>query len=168
MSTTMLECPPTIVLRLSVDGGLAVPEVQVAAGASGMGSADDPIRVILVDDDGDLRAAVRRLLEDQGFAVVGEAADGGEAVAVARDTPFDLVVMDLKMPVLDGIEATRRIRATDPGARVVLLSAYDDPGFKRQAAEAGAVAYILKGTRADDVLDILYAAVARPTAPETE
>jgi CheY-like chemotaxis protein len=105
------------------------------------------LRVLLVDDHLMVRRSIRRLLKAAmpELHVVGEAADGLEALALMRTLTPDLVFMDISMPVLDGIEATRRITADFPGVRVIIVSANDDEGFHRRAREAGAAGYLLKG-----------------------
>lgn len=84
------------------------------------------VRVLLADDHQILRDGVRRGLEGAGEEVVGEASDGEQAVELARATNPDVILMDISMPVLDGIEATRRITAEVPGARIVVLTMHDD------------------------------------------
>lgn len=113
------------------------------------------MRVLLVDDHPILRDGIRRGLESAGETVVGEASNGEEAVELARETKPDIVLMDLSMPVLDGVGATRRIVEEVPGAKVVVLTMHDDPGRTRDALQAGARAYLTKGTSFADVLDTL-------------
>jgi len=111
--------------------------------------------VLLADDHQILREGIRRGLESAGETVVGEASDGEEAVALARETVPDIVVMDLSMPVLDGVGATERIRRELPEVKVVVLTMHDDPERTRAALQAGASAYLTKGTSFADVLDTL-------------
>ncbi len=113
------------------------------------------MRVLLADDHQILREGIRRGLESAGETVVGEASDGEEAVALARETVPDIVVMDLSMPVLDGVGATERIRRELPEVKVVVLTMHDDPERTRAALQAGASAYLTKGTSFADVLDTL-------------
>jgi DNA-binding NarL/FixJ family response regulator len=113
------------------------------------------MRVLLADDHPILRDGIRRGLESAGETVVGEASNGEEAVELARETKPDIVLMDLSMPVLDGVGATRRIVQEVPGAKVVVLTMHDDPGRTRDALQAGARAYLTKGTSFADVLDTL-------------
>jgi DNA-binding NarL/FixJ family response regulator len=113
------------------------------------------VRVLLADDHQILRDGIRRGLESAGETVVGEAENGEEAVALARETEPDIVLMDLSMPVLDGVGATRRIRDEVPSAKVVVLTMHDDPDRTRAALQAGASAYLTKGTSFADVLDTL-------------
>ncbi|HKE98295.1 MAG TPA: response regulator transcription factor [Actinomycetes bacterium] len=102
-------------------------------------------RVLLVDDQSGMRTALRNLLQDEGIMVVGEAADGEEGVARARALSPDVVLMDLRMPRLNGIQATREIKRLLPLTQVVIFTAYDDLGIQRNAAEVGVHAYLVKG-----------------------
>ena len=113
------------------------------------------MRVLLADDHQILRDGIRRGLENAGETVVGEASNGEEAVLLAKEHNPDIVLMDLSMPVMDGVQATQLIRETQPQVRVVVLSMHDDPARTRAALEAGAVGYLSKGTSFADVLDTL-------------
>lgn len=121
------------------------------------------MRVLLADDHQILRDGIRRRLEEAGEEVVGEASNGEEAVALARELSPDVVLMDLSMPVLDGVEATRRITAEVPDAKVVVLTMHDDSSRTRAAIGAGAVGYLTKGTSFNEVHDTLKAAAAGET-----
>jgi DNA-binding NarL/FixJ family response regulator len=104
------------------------------------------LRVLLVDDHLLVRCRTRQQLEDiPNLLVVGEAADGFEAVALTRTLTPDLVLMDISMPGLDGIEATRRITAEFPSVRVVMLSSFAGESFQSSALAAGAHGYLVKG-----------------------
>jgi len=118
------------------------------------------MRVLLADDHQILRDGIRRGLESAGEQVVGEADNGEHALELVRETKPDIVLMDLSMPVLDGVSATRRITQEFPDVRVVVLTMHDDPQRTRAALEAGAVGYMTKGTSFTDVLDTLRRAVA--------
>ena len=102
-------------------------------------------RVLVVEDDREVRAAIRDLLEETNFDVVGEAADGSEGVDLARQHNPDVVLMDLRMPVMGGLEASRQIKQEMPNIQVVILTAYDDPALKEDAVTAGVYAYLVKG-----------------------
>ena len=113
------------------------------------------MRVLLADDHQILRDGIRRGLEAAGATVVGEADNGEEAVELAREIHPDIVLMDISMPVLDGVAATERITTEVPGTKVVVLTMHDDPERTRAALRAGAVAYLTKGTSFEDVFDTL-------------
>ncbi|HTX73755.1 MAG TPA: response regulator transcription factor, partial [Rectinemataceae bacterium] len=104
------------------------------------------IRVLLVDDQAlfveSLRTVIERSASD--IEVVGVARNGAEAVALLTGQPCDLVVMDVRMPVMDGVEATRRIRELRPDARIMMLTTFEDDEYVKEALEHGAVGYILK------------------------
>ncbi|MFM7509044.1 MAG: response regulator [Actinomycetota bacterium] len=111
--------------------------------------------MLLADDHQILRDGIRRGLEGAGVEVVGEAENGEEAVALAAASTPDIVLMDLSMPVLDGVQATTRIRADNPDVRIVVLTMHDDPERTKAALQAGASAYLTKGTSFAEVLDTL-------------
>jgi DNA-binding NarL/FixJ family response regulator len=101
-------------------------------------------RLLLVDDHQLLRQGLRRAMEEAGFAVVGEAADGEEALRLAEELRPQVILMDITMPVLGGIEATRRMPQHCPEARVVVLSMHGEEETVAQAIRAGAVGYLTK------------------------
>ena len=116
------------------------------------------IRVLLVDDHAILREGLRALLErEPDMQVVGEAEDGRAAVEQARQLQPDVVVMDIAMPLLNGIEATRQIKCLPYKTEVLVLSMYDDEGYIRQALTAGALGYILKDAVARELMDAIRA-----------
>ena len=121
------------------------------------------VRLLLVDDHKLLRQGLRRAVEEAGFDVVGEAGDGEEAVRLAIQLRPDLVLMDVSMPVLDGIEATRRLRHSAPEARVVILTMHGEEETIARALRAGAVAYLLKDCSTDQVAETLRAVAAGDT-----
>ena len=103
------------------------------------------IKVLLVDDQPVIRQGLRlRMATEADIAVVGEAGDGHTALDLAGRLNPDIIVMDIAMPGLDGIEATRNIRATVPGSTVIILSLSDDAATRARAAEAGAAAFVAK------------------------
>ncbi|HEX5230284.1 MAG TPA: response regulator transcription factor [Bryobacteraceae bacterium] len=105
----------------------------------------EPTRILLADDHNILRDGMRLLLERQpGFVVVGEAADGRETVQLAREQNPDVIVMDIAMPNMNGIEATRRIVEKQPNIGVVILSMHHDESYVIRSLKAGARAYLLK------------------------
>jgi len=111
------------------------------------------IRVLVVDDQALVRAGVTLLLRTAGEDVVGEAADGHEAVHLAESLRPDVILMDLRMPRLDGIEATRRILTARPGTHVVMLTTFDDDTEVYGALQAGAVGYLLKDDAPEAMID---------------
>ena len=126
------------------------------------------VRLVLADDHRMLREGLRRSLEEQGLSVVGEASDGEEAVRLARELEPDIVVMDLSMPVLDGIEATRRIRETTRDTKVVVLTMHGDADMVQRAIRAGAVGYLVKDCTTDEVVATIRAAASGETAVSRE
>jgi DNA-binding NarL/FixJ family response regulator len=118
----------------------------------------DGPRVLLVDDQSGIRASLANLLRDEGIPVVGEATDGAEGVARARDLHPDVILMDLRMPRLNGIQATRQIKQVLPGTEVVIFTAYDDPGLEENAAAVGVYAYLVKGCPPDEILQTVVEA----------
>jgi DNA-binding NarL/FixJ family response regulator len=111
------------------------------------------ITVLLVDDHTVVRQGLRALLQaEEDMEVIGEAENGRVAVALARKTPPDVVVMDVAMPLLNGLEATRQILKSVPGARVLVLTSYGDDECVEQLMRAGASGYLIKQTAANDLL----------------
>ena len=105
------------------------------------------IRILLADDHTIIRSGVRLLLEQQpDFKVIAEANDGREAVELVSKQHPDVAVLDIGMPQLNGIEATRQIVALEPATQVVILSMHSDEGYVLRALKAGARAYILKNS----------------------
>jgi two-component system, NarL family, response regulator LiaR len=118
----------------------------------------DPLRVLLGEDHAVVREGTRQILDrDPGLAVVGEAADGARAVAMAIELRPDIVLLDMGLPIINGVEATRRILAVDRAIRVLILSAYDDEDYVVAAIEAGASGYLLKSANATDVITAIRA-----------
>lgn len=116
------------------------------------------MRVLAVDDDRGFLHEIQEVLEEEGFEVAGTASDGTEAVAMADELCPDVVLMDLRMPTLDGIGAARLIKQHLPLTQVVILSAYDDPGLQEGAEEAGVYCYLIKGCRSQLIRDVLLQA----------
>jgi DNA-binding NarL/FixJ family response regulator len=111
------------------------------------------IKVLLVDDHKLVRAGLQSLLATtDDIAVVGTAADGSEAIGVATATDPDVVLMDLSMPGMSGVEATRKLRCLMPSARVVVLTTFADEDLVHQSIDAGAVGYLLKDEEPDDLV----------------
>jgi len=114
------------------------------------------VRVVIADDHGIVRDGVRMRLElFPDIEVVGEARNGKEAIEVVRQTEPDVVLMDVRMPGVDGIEATKEIRTSYPDTAVVVLSTYDDRDLVKTALDAGAAGYLLKTASADEIVDAI-------------
>ncbi|MCU0300525.1 MAG: response regulator transcription factor [Candidatus Nanopelagicales bacterium] len=120
-----------------------------------------PIRVVIVDDHPVVRRGLRSLLETlPGIEVVGEASDGAAAVREVQLSRPDAVLMDVQMPAMDGIQATRQIGACCPGVAVLILTMFDDDATVFTAMQAGARGYLLKGADQDEIARALRAVVA--------
>ena len=117
-------------------------------------------RVLVVEDHAMLREALVELLVHAGFDVAGEAADGADAVALARQLEPDVVLMDRRMPVMGGLDATRLIKDACPDIQVVLLTAFESPALQQQAEEAGCFAYLVKGAPPGTIRLVLHQAAA--------
>jgi DNA-binding NarL/FixJ family response regulator len=119
-----------------------------------------PIRILLADDQALFREGLRTLLSiEPGLEVVGEAANGGEALEEARRLAPDLILMDLRMPILNGVEATRRVREAHPGIRVLVLTTFHEDEEIFEALRAGACGYLLKDTPSKRLVEAIQAAV---------
>jgi DNA-binding NarL/FixJ family response regulator len=119
------------------------------------------IRVVVVDDQALVRGAFTVLVDSApDLTTVGEAADGAEAVEVVARTRPDVVLMDIRMPVLDGLAATRRILAHDPTVRVLVLTTFDLDSYVYDALRAGASGFLLKDARPTDLLDAVRVVAA--------
>jgi DNA-binding NarL/FixJ family response regulator len=126
---------------------------------------DAPIRILLVDDQQLVRMGFRMVLEaEPDLVVVGEAPDGAEAVRLTAQVRPDVVLMDVRMPVLDGIEATRRIVETDPGARIIILTTFDLDEYAFGGLRAGASGFLLKDARPDELIGAVRAVAAGDAA----
>ena len=119
------------------------------------------VRLLVVDDHPVVRSGIVGMLSGEpDLQVVGQAADGTEAISLAAELAPDVVLMDLRMPGLDGVEATRRILAAPDPPRVVVLTTYDTDGDILRAVEAGAIGYLLKDSPREDILAAVRAAAA--------
>ena len=118
----------------------------------------ESLRVLIVDDHDLFRTGLRNLLEEQGVVIVGEAATGAEAVKIVREIAPDVVVMDLNMPGMGGVDATRHITAIAPLTRVVMLTISEDDGDVMDAILAGACGYLLKDSSIQDLMAGIRAA----------
>ena len=132
----------------------------------------EKIRVIIADDHAVVREGTRHILEqEEDIQVVGEARDGAEAVALAETLRPDVAIVDISMPVIGGIEATERIKASRPGTAVLILTSYDDDRYVFALLAAGAAGYLLKDVPSEEVVravrsvyagePVLHPAIAR-------
>lgn len=124
-----------------------------------------PIRVMIVDDHDMVRSGLAVFIQAfDDLVLVGDTDSGEEALALIGDTHPDVVLMDLLMPGMDGIETTREIRTLHPGSQVIALSSFCDEDLVRRVMEAGALGYLMKNTSIDDLADAIRAAAnGRPT-----
>jgi two-component system, response regulator PdtaR len=118
------------------------------------------MRVVIAEDEALIRMDLREMLEEEGHEVVGEASNGAEAIALAREMKPDVVFMDVKMPGTDGIDGARGI-AEERLAPVVMVTAFSQAGYVEQASQAGAMAYIVKPFTRTDILPAMQIAVSR-------
>jgi AmiR/NasT family two-component response regulator len=118
------------------------------------------IRILIAEDDFLVREMIQELLENMGYTIIGKALDGGQAVEMAQLLRPDLVLMDIEMPKIDGIEATQRIYADNP-VPVVVLTAYETPELVERASTAGVGAYLAKPPKARDLERAITIAMAR-------
>ena len=109
-------------------------------------------RVLLADDHEIVRQGIRGLLEKAGHEVVGEAANGREALKLARTLSPDIAILDISMPLLNGLDAAHEIRRVAPETKTILLTMYTDKGYVLQALRAGARGYVLKTQAAEDLI----------------
>ncbi len=117
-----------------------------------------PIRIVIADDHALVREGTRQILEDHpGLVVAGEAQDGEEAVAMVSRLQPDVVLMDIAMPKLNGIEATRLIKKESPATSVLILTAYDDDQYIFALLDAGAAGYLLKNVRGEELAQAVRA-----------
>jgi DNA-binding NarL/FixJ family response regulator len=118
---------------------------------------DQPVRVLLVDDDDLMRAGLRSVLSsDETIEVVGEAGDGREALGEVRTLRPDLVLMDIRMPELDGIAATREVLAVEPHVKVVVLTTFEEDDYIFEALSAGASGFLLKRTKPEELIAAIH------------
>ncbi len=121
----------------------------------------EAVRVLLADDQRLMREGLRTLLElEPGLVVAGEAGNGAEALARYAELRPDVVLMDVRMPVLDEVEATRRLCAEFPGARVIILTTFDDDEYVFEGLRAGALGYLLKDVSIQELAEAIRTVVA--------
>jgi response regulator NasT len=120
----------------------------------------DRTKVLIAEDEAIIRLDLKEMLEEEGFEVVGEAADGEAAVRLARDKGPDLVIMDIKMPGMDGLTAAEKITEENLAA-VLILTAFSQRDLVQRAVEAGAMGYLVKPFQKDDLMPAIDIALAR-------
>ena len=117
-------------------------------------TGEDLIRLVIVDDQAMVRGALTALLElEEDLTVVGVAGDGADAVRVVAETAPDVCLMDIQMPGMDGIAATRSVRAANAGTRVLIVTTFARPGYLRAALDAGASGFVVKDAPAEQLAD---------------
>jgi two-component system, response regulator PdtaR len=118
-------------------------------------------RVLVVDDDMILAEALCDLLRQKGFDVVGQASNGSEAVSLSRESAPDVVLIDFRMPVMDGLQATELIKQDSPTTQSVMFTAYDDDTLKLEASDTGVYCLLVKGCDPNLIVDMVGRAAAR-------
>ncbi len=127
-------------------------KLRRAMAGDGVAVSGSPARVVIVDDHALVREGLRAVLEaDGGIEVVGEAENGPQAVKLCQRLSPDLVLMDVRMPLMDGLEATRRIKATMPAVSVVVVTMHENPDYLLEAVRAGAAGYVLKDSSGERI-----------------
>ena len=114
-----------------------------------------PIRILLADNHDLVRQGLRGLLEKRGYQVVSEASDGQEALRLARKTNFDVAVLDVSMPILNGIDAARELHKSSPGTKTILLTRHDEDPYVTEALRAGVKGYVLKDQMVEDLVQAI-------------
>lgn len=116
------------------------------------------INIVLVDDHDLVRSGIKRILDDvPGIKVVGEARSGEEAVKIARDAKPNVVLMDVKMPGIGGLEATRKLLRADPDVKIIIVTVYNNDVFPTRFIQAGALGYLTKGASMDEMIHAIRA-----------
>ncbi|HEB12459.1 MAG TPA: response regulator transcription factor [Actinobacteria bacterium] len=116
------------------------------------------ISVMVVDDHNLMRQGLRRILEESDMRVVAEAENGEQAVALSKEFETDVILMDIQMPIMDGIEATRIIKKSNKDATVVILTMHEEEQFLFEAIKAGAIGYLLKSRAPQELIQVIQAA----------
>ena len=114
-----------------------------------------PIRIVLADDHRIVRDGLRALLEREGFAIAGEASDGQEAVRVAREARPDVVVLDIRMPNIGGLDASRELQKCAPRPKIIVLTRHDEAQYVAEALRAGIDGYVLKSQAVSDLVQAI-------------
>jgi two-component system, response regulator PdtaR len=127
---------------------------------AGQASTDTPPKVLIAEDEAIIRLDLKEMLEEEGYDVVGEVADGEAAIRLARERAPNLVIMDIKMPGMDGLTASERIVSEELGA-VLILTAFSQRDLVRRAAQAGAMGFLVKPFQKSDLVPAIDIALAR-------
>ena len=120
------------------------------------------LRIVVADDDAAILHALRMLLEEAGYTVVGTATDGPETLALVEELTPDLLLVDLRMPGLTGLQVAAQLRERMPGLQVIVLSAYDDAGLQLAAERIPVAGYLVKGCSSRLIFQAIDDALARP------
>ena len=129
------------------------------------------IRVFLIDDHWEVREKLRIfLMKEADFELIGEAADGSEAIEALRQLDADVVIMDLNLPEISGVETSKRILADRPDAKVIIVSIQSDPHYVKESFKSGATGYILKDCAFEELVEAVHIVAAGATyvSPEIE
>jgi DNA-binding NarL/FixJ family response regulator len=167
MIATLQERPATHVqvavrpmgLSWSMGRGQSTSQLPLPAPAAERRSAATG-RLVLVDDDAALRLALHELLVDAGYDVVGEAGDGASGLDVISEVGPDVVLLDLRMPGMGGVEMARQLRERSPNVRIIMFSAYADLGLQSILSDLGVSAYLIKGCPYRRIVAAIEAALA--------
>lgn len=127
-------------------------------------TAATAMRVLVIDDHPVVREGLRSILTCDGIAMVGDAGTGAEGLRLAWERRPDVVLLDMQLPDMLGVEVLRELKRSTPDVAVLVLSMHDDPGLIRRAMEAGAAGYVLKGIKRADLLATMRAACGRPAS----
>jgi DNA-binding NarL/FixJ family response regulator len=115
-----------------------------------------PLRLLLADDHAVVRHGLRALLEKEGFQIVGEGCDGHDAVRLASSVRPDIAILDISMPLLNGLDAARELKKISPTVKAILLTRHDEPQYVTEALRAGVKGYVLKSQAATDLVEAIH------------
>jgi DNA-binding NarL/FixJ family response regulator len=124
-------------------------------------------RLLLVEDHVMVRQSIRNFIEDAGLQVIGEAGTGADAVRMAGELAPDLIIMDIHLPDMNGIEAVRRIHRQRPDIRIIALTAYNEKAYRQALHDAGGQAFVLKTAELAELLTVILSVIALDAPPRT-